>query len=161
MIATKVVHCKRSQKLERDESKLMFSVTNLRQPSLVEDFYKQSFATPHGSCDAVAFRTDVYMLFNQDRLDRMTQSQLSAWLDNQAPTDGLISLRNQLSDSQLHQFIKSRYIQSPSELKAWSSYLESEYGSELSKLQPVDPAPAPSAPAPSAPADPAPAPSAE
>lgn len=156
MIATKVVHCKRSQKLERDESKLMFSVTNLRQPSLVEDFYKQSFAAPHGSCDAVAFRTDVYMLFNQDRLDRMTQSQLSTWLDNHAPADGLISLRNQLSDSQLHQFIKSRYIQSPSELKAWSSYLESEYGSELSKLQPVDPAPAGSAPA-----DPAPASSVE
>lgn len=156
MIATKIVHCKRSQKLERDESKLMFSVTNLRQPSLVEDFYKQSFAAPHGSCDAVAFRTDVYMLFNQDRLDRMTQSQLSTWLDNQAPTDGLISLRNQLSDSQLHQFIKSRYIQSPSELKAWSAYLESEYGSELSKLQPADPAPADPAPV-----DPAPASSAE
>ena len=156
MIATKIVHCKRSQKLERDESKLMFSVTNLRQPSLVEDFYKQSFAAPHGSCDAVAFRTDVYMLFNQDRLDRMTQSQLSTWLDNQAPTDGLISLRNQLSDSQLHQFIKSRYIQSPSELKAWSAYLESEYGSELSKLQPADPASADPAPA-----DPAPASSAE
>lgn len=156
MIATKIVHCKRSQKLERDESKLMFSVTNLRQPSLVEDFYKQSFAAPHGSCDAVAFRTDVYMLFNQDRLDRMTQSQLSTWLDNQAPTDGLISLRNQLSDSQLHQFIKSRYIQSPSELKAWSAYLDSEYGSELSKLQLADPAPADPAPA-----DPAPAPSAE
>lgn len=147
MIATKVVHCKRSQRLERDESKLMFSVTNLRQPSLVEDFYKQSFSAPHGSCDAVAFRTDVYMLFNQDRLDRMTQSQLSTWLDNQAPTDGLISLRNQLSDSQLHQFIKSRYIQSPSELKAWSSYLESEYGSELSKLQPAEPTPAETTPA--------------
>ena len=156
MIATKVIHCKRCQKLERDDSKLMFSVTNLRQSSLVEDFYKQSFACPHGSCDAVSFRTDVYMLFNQDRLDRMTQSQLSTWLDNQAPTDGLISLRNQLSDSQLHQFIKSRYIQSPSELKAWSSYLESEFGSELAKLQPADPAPADPAPA-----DSSPAPSAE
>lgn len=156
MIATKVVHCKRSQDLERGESKLMFSVTNLRQPSLVEDFYKQSFAVPNGSCDAVSFRTDVYMLFNQNRLDRMTQSQLSTWLDNQAPTDGLISLRNQLSDSQLHQFIKSRYIQSPSELKAWSSYLESEYGSELSKLQPVDPSPVDSSPV-----DPSPASSAE
>lgn len=135
MIATKVVHCKRSQKLERDDSKLMFSVTNLRQPSLVEDFYKQSFPTPHGSCDAVCFRTDVYMLFNQDRLDRMTQSQLSTWLDNQAPTDSLTSLRNQMSDSQLHQFIKSRYIQSPSELKAWASYIETQFGTELAKLQ--------------------------
>ena len=157
MIATKIVHCKRSQKLERDESKLMFSVTNLRQPSLVEDFYKQSFAVPHGSCDAVAFRTDVYMLFNQDRLDRMTQSQLSTWLDNQAPTDGLISLRNQLSDSQLHQFIKSRYIQSPSELKAWSAYLESEYGSELSKLQPAETTPAETTPAGTTPAETTPA----
>lgn len=138
MIATKVVHCKRSQKLERDDSKLMFSVTNLRQPSLVEDFYKQSFSTPHGSCDAVCFRTDVYMLFNQDRLDRMTQSQLSTWLDNQAPTDSLISLRNQMSDAQLHQFIKSRYIQSPSELKAWASYIETQFGTELAKLQPAE-----------------------
>lgn len=147
MIATKVVHCKRSQKLERDDSKLMFSVTNLRQPSLVEDFYKQSFPTPHGSCDAVCFRTDVYMLFNQDRLDRMTQSQLSTWLDNQAPTDSLISLRNQMSDAQLHQFIKSRYIQSPSELKAWASYIETQFGTELAKLQPAETTPAETTPA--------------
>lgn len=146
MIATKVVHCKRSQKLERDDSKLMFSVTNLRQPSLVEDFYKQSFSTPHGSCDAVCFRTDVYMLFNQDRLDRMTQSQLSTWLDNQAPTDSLISLRNQMSDAQLHQFIKSRYIQSPSELKAWASYIETQFGTELAKLQPAETTPAETTP---------------
>lgn len=150
MIATKVVHCKRSQKLERDDSKLMFSVTNLRQPSLVEDFYKQSFPTPHGSCDAVCFRTDVYMLFNQDRLDRMTQSQLSTWLDNQAPTDSLISLRNQMSDAQLHQFIKSRYIQSPSELKAWASYIETQFGTELAKLQPAETTPAETTPADSA-----------
>lgn len=156
MIATKVVHCKRSQKLERDDSKLMFSVTNLRQPSLVEDFYKQSFPTPHGSCDAVCFRTDVYMLFNQDRLDRMTQSQLSTWLDNQAPTDSLISLRNQMSDAQLHQFIKSRYIQSPSELKAWASYIETQFGAELAKLQPAE-----TTPAETTPADPASASSAE
>ena len=152
MIATKVVHCKRSQKLERDDSKLMFSVTNLRQPSLVEDFYKQSFPTPHGSCDAVCFRTDVYMLFNQDRLDRMTQSQLSAWLDNQAPTDSLISLRNQMSDAQLHQFIKSRYIQSPSELKAWASYIETQFGTELAKLQPAETTPAETTPAETTPA---------
>lgn len=152
MIATKVVHCKRSQKLERDDSKLMFSVTNLRQPSLVEDFYKQSFPTPHGSCDAVCFRTDVYMLFNQDRLDRMTQSQLSTWLDNQAPTDSLISLRNQMSDAQLHQFIKSRYIQSPSELKAWASYIETQFGTELAKLQPSETTPAETTPSETTPA---------
>lgn len=152
MIATKVVHCKRSQKLERDDSKLMFSVTNLRQPSLVEDFYKQSFPTPHGSCDAVCFRTDVYMLFNQDRLDRMTQSQLSTWLDNQAPTDSLISLRNQMSDAQLHQFIKSRYIQSPSELKAWASYIETQFGTELAKLQPAETTSAETTPAETTPA---------
>ena len=152
MIATKVVHCKRSQKLERDDSKLMFSVTNLRQPSLVEDFYKQSFPTPHGSCDAVCFRTDVYMLFNQDRLDRMTQSQLSTWLDNQAPTDSLISLRNQMSDAQLHQFIKSRYIQSPSELKAWASYIETQFGTELAKLQPAETTPTETTPTETTPA---------
>ena len=138
MIAEKIIHCKRSQKLERDDSKLMFTVTNLRQPSLVESFYKDEFPCPNGCDDAVSFRTDVYMLFNQQRLDRMTVNQLSDWLDNQTPTDNLISLRNQMSDAQLHQFIKSRYIQSPSELKAWSSYLESEYGSEIAALAPAE-----------------------
>ena len=127
MIATKVIHCKRSVKPQRAVSSLMRKVTCLRCASPVETFYKQNVPVTHGASDAVAYRTDIYMLFNQQRLDRMTLSQFSDYLDNQTPTSGLSELRNNMSDNQLHQFIKSRYIQSPSELMAWSEYLSSEY----------------------------------
>ena len=127
MIATKVVHCKRSSKPLRGVSSLMRKVTCLRCSSPVETFYKQDVPCVHGKDDAVSYRTDIYMLFNQQRLDRMTLSQLSNYLDNQTPTSGLSQLRSKMNDEQLHQFIKSRYIQSPSELMAWSEYLSSEF----------------------------------
>lgn len=127
MIATKVIHCKRSSKPLRGVSSLMRKVTCLRCSSPVETFYKQDVPCVHGKNDAVSYRTDIYMLFNQQRLDRMTLSQLTDYLDNQTPTNGLSQLRSKMKDEQLHQFIKSRYIQSPSELMAWSEYLSSEF----------------------------------
>lgn len=133
MIPTKVVHCKRSKKPERGTCDMMRKVTCLRAPSPVETFYKQEISCPNGTCDAVAYRTDIYMLFNQQRLDRMSLSQLSDWLDNQTPTSGLAELRSKMSDAQLHSFIKSRYIQSPSELMAWSEYIQSEFTKEYQK----------------------------
>ena len=135
MIATKVIHEKRSVAQPRATSSLMRQVTSLREASPVETFYKQSVPGPHGTQDAVAYRTDIYMLFNQQRLDRMSLSQLTDWLDNQTPTSGLQQLRSKMSDAQLHQYIKSRYIQSPSELRAWSDYLQFEFESEINKLK--------------------------
>lgn len=135
MIATKVIHCKRSVKPQRAVSSIMRKVTCLRCASPVETFYKQDVPVTHGTADAVAYRTDIYMLFNQQRLDRMTLSQFSDYLDNQTPTLGLSELRNKMSDSQLHQFIKSRYIQSPSELMAWSEYLSSEFEKGVSDVK--------------------------
>ena len=134
MIPTKVVHCKRSKKPERGICDMMRKVTCLRASSPVEMFYKQEIPCPNGTCDAVAYRTDIYMLFNQQRLDRMSLSQLSDWLDNQTPTSGLAELRSKMSDAQLHSFIKSRYIQSPSELMAWSEYIQSEFSKEYQKV---------------------------
>lgn len=135
MIATKVIHEKRSVAQPRATSSLMRQVTSLREASPVETFYKQSVPGPHGTQDGVAYRTDIYMLFNQQRLDRMSLSQLTDWLDNQTPTSGLQQLRSKMSDAQLHQYIKSRYIQSPSELRAWSEYLQFEFESETNKLK--------------------------
>lgn len=135
MIATKVIHEKRSVAQPRATSSLMRQVTCLRCASPVETFYKQMVSGPHGSQDGVAYRTDIYMLFNQQRLDRMSLSQLSDWLDRQTPTNGLQQLRNKMSDAQLHQYIKSRYIQSPSELMAWSEYLQFEFDREHNNLK--------------------------
>lgn len=114
----------------------MLSVTVLRDRSSVESFYRQENDNVHSSDKSVSFRTDVYMLFNQQRLDRGTLAAFSDYLNkNVQPGSALSSVRKKMSDSQLHQFVKSRYIQSLGELQAWSRYLESEFNGEVSKAQ--------------------------
>ena len=96
-----------------------------RQPSLVESFYKQENEVPNGRQKAICWCDEIFMLFNQRRLDRMTAQQLNEWLElSSSQSDGLKSLRSRLKDEQLQQFIKSRYIQSQSELLSYSRELE-------------------------------------
>lgn len=74
--------------------------------------------------EVVTLTSDIYMLFNQQRLDRMSRERLVAYFDNVSVSDPKMSaLRSKLSDDQLCSFVKSRFIQSPSELMAWSQYL--------------------------------------
>ena len=76
--------------------------------------------------EVVTLTSDIYMLFNQQRLDRMSKDRLLAYFENLSVTDPKMSeLRSKLSDDQLCSFVKSRFIQSPSELMAWSEYLMS------------------------------------
>lgn len=76
--------------------------------------------------EVVTLTSDIYMLFNQQRLDRMSKDRLLAYFENLSVTDPKMSeLRSKLSDDQLCSFVKSRFIQSPSELMAWSQYLMS------------------------------------
>lgn len=125
-------------------SKRVDRLTVYREKNPVEKFYFRKRKDKFSSSESVSFVDDVYMLFNQQRLDRMTSAALSTWLQNTSRTDSqLASLRSRMTDEQLGSFIKSRYIQSRSELLAWSGYLESMYP-EISV-----PAPAPSDPAPS------------
>lgn len=70
--------------------------------------------------------SDIYMLFNQHRLDRMSKDRLLAHFENLSVNEPkLCELRSKLTDDQLCSFVKSRFIQSPSELMAWSQYLMS------------------------------------
>ncbi len=99
-----------------------------REKTPVENFYIQTHKSIHGKCDSVSIVDDVYMLFNQQRLDRMSSAALSEWLKTTSRTDSqLAGLRSRMTDAQLGSFIKSRYVQSRSELLAWSGYLEAQY----------------------------------
>lgn len=76
--------------------------------------------------ETIVLTSDIYMLFNQQRLDRMSKDRLLAYFENLSVNEPKMrELRSKLSDDQLCSFVKSRFIQSPSELMAWSQYLMS------------------------------------
>lgn len=94
------------------------------EPSPVNDFIFQE----HEVDGVVSVRcsSDIYMLFNQQRLDRMSRESLVKYFGELSVTEPKMKeLRSKLSDDQLCSFVKSRFIQSPSELMAWSQYLMS------------------------------------
>ena len=93
----------------------------------VEQFYRVEI--DDGTQTSVRLVDDIYMLLNQQRLDRMTLQAFSNYINDcvsHQSVDGLAELRSKCSDADLLSFCKSRYIQSPCDLVRWSSYLEAE-----------------------------------
>lgn len=105
------------------------SSKDLRQSEFLENAPVNEFCFERlevNGNEVVTLTSDIYMLFNQQRLDRMSKDRLLAYFENLSVTDPKMSeLRSKLSDDQLCSFVKSRFIQSPSELMAWSQYLMS------------------------------------
>lgn len=86
------------------------------------------FERPDGS---QRYLSDITLLFNQQRLDRMTTNALSEWFRSVARVDSqLDAIRKALPADAVGKFIKSRYIQSPSELRRWTNYLTTTYKAE-------------------------------
>lgn len=120
-------------------------LTNVMEETPVTEFFLRKNQPPHSKYPSVRCSTDVYMLFNQQRLDRMTLQRFTEYLNSNVPPESsLSSLRSKCTDSQLLQFCKSRYLQSPSELMAWSKYIDYEasklsddYAAALKSLAPA------------------------
>lgn len=85
--------------------------------------------------ESVCITSDIYMLFNQNRLDRMSRESLLSYFENMSVNEPKFGdLRSKLGDDQLITFVKSRFIQSPSELMAWSQYLMSSSDAAVAEL---------------------------
>lgn len=101
------------------------------EPSPLHDFMFQEI-----ECDgkkSIRITSDIYMLFNQQRLDKLTRAQLVEYFDNLSVSEPKMSdLRKKMTDDQLCSFVKSRFIQTPSELIAWSQYLMSSQDAMIS-----------------------------
>lgn len=88
--------------------------------------------------------SDVYLLLNQNRLDRQTKEVLVEQIQDSVGSSGLSELRNNYSDDELCEYVKSRHIQSRSELRDYMNYLlytdkrnamDREFKEELSKQE--------------------------
>lgn len=112
----------------------------VRERSKLDEFYRKDCVDSFGD-KCQQFTSDVYLLFHQQNLSAMTQTELAKHLDAiQSPSPQLDTIRSKLTDEQLSMFIKSRYIQSPGELMRWSSYIEANAQSIIDSL-PQDPTP--------------------
>nr|CAI9752537.1 hypothetical protein JLTIEETK_JLTIEETK_CDS_0008 [Microvirus sp.] len=138
-----------------EKGNLDLSFSSFYVPTPVDEFQFEVVDNPFSS-ESVSLTSDVSILFNQNRLDRCSKDSLIQYFDSISRLSSPLSaLRSKLSDDQLISIIKSRYIQSPSELLAYSNFIVSEYGSELASLAGSNPAgsnPAGSGPAGSVPA---------
>lgn len=73
---------------------------------------------------SVRLTSDICMLFNQQRLDRLSRESLLSHFESMSVNEPKFGdIRSKLGDDQLLNFVKSRFIQSPSELMSWSQYL--------------------------------------
>ena len=100
--------------------------------SPIDSFLLKEMETPYSPTPSIRVTSDIYMLFNQQRLDRMSREAILAHIDNMSTRSASFSeLKSKLTDDQLISIVKSRYIQSPSELLSWSNYLNTMATDEL------------------------------
>lgn len=86
---------------------------------------------------ATEFHNDVYLLFNQTRLNETLgndsfKAVMDEFVQNVKRTANS-ELFEHVSDEQLFNFIKSRHYQSPSELRTWCDYLSKNFDMEYDK----------------------------
>lgn len=111
----------------------------LRQPSLVDEFYITENTCPETGETTHQISHPLYMLFNQERLDRLGPEAVRQWLNSldNAGNSSLEELKGKVSDEDMLAMVKSRHIQHPCELERYISQLNERadfFNSEVSRV---------------------------
>lgn len=114
------------------------SVNQVRiTPNIVDNLCIESHTDSDGKVQALFFNNDVSLLFNQQRLEQVLgRDGITKFFDRLSQQSSSLSeLRSKISDSDLVELCKSRYLQAPSEILAWSQYLNNNYAELLSEIR--------------------------
>lgn len=83
---------------------------------------------------SIAVSTDVSLIFNQQRLEnKLTASELREYIQRYTPNKSAYTA--QLDDETLLNTLKSRHIQSLSEMRAWTEYCMENYDSLIKEAE--------------------------
>lgn len=83
---------------------------------------------------SITVSTDISLIFNQQRLDnKLTVSELREYIQRYTPNKS--SYTAQLDDETLLNTLKSRHIQSLSELRSWAEYCMENYDSLIKEVE--------------------------
>lgn len=98
-------------------------------PSVIDPLCVDVIRDSDGKILSMAFTSDIGLLFNQKRLeDTLGRDGMKKFFDDMAARSSALSeLRSKISDDDLAALCKSRYLQSASEILAWSNYLNENY----------------------------------
>lgn len=106
----------------------------LREQSPVDPFHVESCIGSYDGEESQSFCNPIQMLFNQIRLDNIGEQSLKQWLEGQPEDSAIKELLSKCSPDDIMATIKSRYLQQPSEIRAWAEYTShnmDKFNSEL------------------------------
>lgn len=108
-----------------------FDIAHTKVP--VQDKLMQ-LATVEDKDGSIAVTTDITLIFNQQRLEnKLTASELREYIQRYTPNKSVYTA--QLDDDTLLSTLKSRHIQSLSELRAWTEYCMENYDSLIKEAE--------------------------
>lgn len=108
-----------------------FDIAHTKVP--VQDTLMQlsTFENKDGS---ISISTDISLIFNQQRLEnKLTASELREYIQRYTPNRSVYTA--QLDDETLLNTLKSRHIQSLSEVRAWAEYCMENYDSLIKEAE--------------------------
>lgn len=83
---------------------------------------------------SITISTDITLIFNQQRLEnKLTASELREYIQRYTPNKSVYTA--QLDDDTLLSTLKSRHIQSLSEMRAWAEYCMENYDSLIKEAE--------------------------
>lgn len=108
-----------------------FDIIHSKVP--VQDKLMQ-LSTFEGKDGSVTISTDISLIFNQQRLEnKLTASELREYIQRYTPNKSVYTA--QLDDDTLLSTLKSRHIQSLSEMRAWAEYCMENYDSLIKEAE--------------------------
>lgn len=108
-----------------------FDIAHTKVP--VQDKLMQ-LSTVKNKDGSIIVSTDISLIFNQQRLEnKLTASELREYIQRYTPNKSVYTA--QLDDETLLNTLKSRHIQSLSEMRAWAEYCMENYDSLIKEAE--------------------------
>lgn len=108
-----------------------FDIAHSKVP--VQDKLMQ-LATVENKDGSITVTTDISLIFNQQRLEnKLTASELREYIQRYTPNKSAYTA--QLDDETLLNTLKSRHIQSLSEMRSWTEYCMENYDSLIKESE--------------------------
>lgn len=108
-----------------------FDIAHTKVPVQDKLMQLSTFKCKDGS---VVVSTDISLIFNQQRLEnKLTASELREYIQRYTPNKSVYTA--QLDDDTLLSTLKSRHIQSLSEMRSWTEYCMKNYDSLIKEAE--------------------------